>query len=1379
MAADGTIKINTELDSSKAQGALAKFSTTAKIALKGVAVAASAAGAAITAMAGYAVKVGSSFEEGMSKVSAISGAAGGDLEKLTDKAKEMGAKTKFSATEAASAFEYMAMAGWKTEDMLSGIEGIMNLAAASGEDLAATSDIVTDALTAFGMSAADSGRFADVLAAASSNANTNVGMMGETFKYVAPVAGALGFSVEDTAVAIGLMANSGIKASQAGTSLRSIMSRLAKPTSDVQIAMDALGISLTDSNGNMKSLNEVMGDLRNGFAGLGEAEKASMAATLGGQEAMSGLLAIVNASDADFTALQNAINNADGAAEAMAETMQNNLKGSFTILGSALEGFGIQVYERMQEPLKKAVDEGTENVNRLARAFSSGGLKGVVSEAGEIFSRFADKVEDSSKIAGEIVGPLRNIASAGVNLGKTVLPTTTKAFKLLAENLDVAVPLLVSGVAAVKSYTAAKTAASMIKKLSTAYNASAIALDLFITANGTSAVVTAASTGAITLNQIAVGALSTQLPIATAAHAAFNAVVSANPIGLAVTAVAALTAGLVAYTVITKESTDAEREHAQELKNLKAAAEEDFNIAKERSQSYEELVSTQNRQAAADINQLNNLKRLNDELKTLVDENGNVKNGETDRAAFITSQLSNALGIEISMTGEQISNYQELQAEIQNLIQQKRIDAVMSAQQAKYEEAVARQMEVAADTAKNLTAIKKAEANVDKEKLALKTLQEEYTQASIVGNNLQIESLKEKIKKQEENVSAVEDALKKEKDAYKENTELLAQYASDIDMYTSLAEAATSGNAEAIENAIVRITAGIKTAGNATREELQKQVISVAETEDLIRQKVEEGTPGFTESMQSQAQEAVKAALEEFAKAAPQTASELAKVPSEAIGALVAGDMRGLLSAEASGAVEGILDQFDELEAETQDAFAKAIYGALNGLEGFDQVKDPAKEGAEAFLESLKVALDEHSPSKATEEIFHLAMEGAAQGVDVGKESVLSKAGEFVTAFLGKFTETNVGEAMQGIGANIMSFFGIGVSSQQENSRNAGKANADAANLGAGSVDPTGTGTLFGGMLGSGVASTAGHLQQMGVNIANSADAGSGSVNPTGTGNNFGSMLGSGVSSTAGLLYSSGTNIANSADSGAGSVNPTGTGNEFGSQYADGVGSQAVNANKQGISLVENADSGAGSMTGYNSGSNFGAGFITGIGEWLGEAASAAASLAIAAYDALRSALSEHSPSRKAKKSGKNFDLGFKLGIEENAKTAISAAEELSKNTLDAINLDEISEKVRNLDIPKTMARIQMAVEDRNETVAKKVTASVAAYERLKAGGDSSTPVTKEDMCSLLSDISRLTVNEIAETIGGMGVYMEGKPVGKLVASTVNMELGRINRRKT
>ena len=184
----------------------------------------------------------------MSKVAAISGAAGDELETLSDKAKEMGAKTKFSATEAASAFEYMAMAGWKTTDMLGGIEGIMNLAAASGEDLAAVSDIVTDALTAFGLSAQDSGHFADVLAQASSNATTNVGLMGATFKYVAPVAGAMGYSIEDTAVAIGLMANAGIKGEQAGTALRAMFTRLVKPPKDAADALDALGISAANSD---------------------------------------------------------------------------------------------------------------------------------------------------------------------------------------------------------------------------------------------------------------------------------------------------------------------------------------------------------------------------------------------------------------------------------------------------------------------------------------------------------------------------------------------------------------------------------------------------------------------------------------------------------------------------------------------------------------------------------------------------------------------------------------------------------------------------------------------------------------------------------------------------------------------------------------------------------------------------------------------------------------------------------------------------------------------------------------------------------------------------------------------------------------------------
>lgn len=302
-----------------------------------------------------AVKVTSDFESAMSKVSAISGTTGGDLDALNKKAQEMGAKTKFSATESAEAFTYMAMAGWKTEDMLSGIDGIMSLAAADGLDLATTSDIVTDALTAFGLSASDSGYFADVLAKASSNANTNVSMLGESFKYAAPVAGALGYSAEDTAIALGLMANAGIKGSQGGTALRGSLTRLIKPTDEAAVLMEQYGLSMTNADGSMKSLGEVMNMLRDRLGGLTEAEQAQVAAQIFGQEAMSGMLAIINASDSDYAKLTDAIYDADGAAQQMADTMLDNLSGQLTLLKSALEGLAIQFGEILMPYIKQFV----------------------------------------------------------------------------------------------------------------------------------------------------------------------------------------------------------------------------------------------------------------------------------------------------------------------------------------------------------------------------------------------------------------------------------------------------------------------------------------------------------------------------------------------------------------------------------------------------------------------------------------------------------------------------------------------------------------------------------------------------------------------------------------------------------------------------------------------------------------------------------------------------------------------------------------------------------------------------------------------------------------------------------------------------------------
>lgn len=302
------------------------------------------------------VEVGRNFDTAMSQVGAVSGASGEDIEALRDKAKEMGSTTKFTASEAAEAFNYMAMAGWKTEDMLDGINGILNLAAASGSDLGTTSDIVTDALTAMGYSAKDAGRLADVMAAASSNANTNVEMMGQTFQYAAPIVGAMGYSMEDTAEQIGLMANAGIKGQKAGTALRSILSRLAAPPKQAAEAMDALGISLTDSEGNMKSLDEVMADLRGAFDGLSETQQTQYAKQIAGQEAMSGLLAIVNAAPADVDKLSSAIANADGAAEDMANTMLDNLGGDMTLLSSKMEGVQLAIYEKFEPALRAGVE---------------------------------------------------------------------------------------------------------------------------------------------------------------------------------------------------------------------------------------------------------------------------------------------------------------------------------------------------------------------------------------------------------------------------------------------------------------------------------------------------------------------------------------------------------------------------------------------------------------------------------------------------------------------------------------------------------------------------------------------------------------------------------------------------------------------------------------------------------------------------------------------------------------------------------------------------------------------------------------------------------------------------------------------------------------
>ena len=397
---------------SKAGGTLTKYTTSVA-----------------TALGVYSVKKFSDFESAMSTVQATSGATAEGMGKLTEKAKQMGETTKFSATESAEALNYMAMAGWKTEDMLSGIEGIMDLAAASGEDLATTSDIVTDALTGFGLTAKDSARFADVLAAASSNANTNVSMMGESFKYVAPIAGALGYTAEDVAINLGLMANSGIKGGQAGTALRAALSRLVKPTDDVKEMMKKLGISLTDSTGKVKSLRTLNADLRTSFSKLSDAEQAQAATILFGQEAMSGMLAIIRSSEDDYNKLTKAIDGSEGSAKKMSEIKLNNFAGQLTLLKSKAEGVGIQFGQQIIPYLSK-----------------------FVGKIGDILTWFS-KLDDSTKNliikGGALLAALGPILKIFGNITKAA-GGLSKAFSLIASHpIVAATAVIAAGIAAI------------------------------------------------------------------------------------------------------------------------------------------------------------------------------------------------------------------------------------------------------------------------------------------------------------------------------------------------------------------------------------------------------------------------------------------------------------------------------------------------------------------------------------------------------------------------------------------------------------------------------------------------------------------------------------------------------------------------------------------------------------------------------------------------------------------------------------------------------------------------------------------------------------------------------------------------------------------
>lgn len=536
----------------------------------------------------YCYNVGTSFEAGMSGVKAISGATEEEFQKLSDRAKELGASTKFTATEVSQAMNYMAMAGWDAEQMLDGIGGVISLAAASGGDLATTSDIVTDAITAFGLKAEDVAHFSDVLAAASANANTNVSMMGETFQYCAPIAGALGFSIEDVSEAIGLMANSGIKSSMAGTALRTLFSKMSD---DITITGKALGevtIKTSNADGSMRSLKDVLTEMRTAFEQLEPAEKSAQAEAVVGKYAYTGLLALMNAGAGDVDKLRTAIEECDGSAADMAETMQNNTAGAVTIMQSALEGLGLAIYDKFGDQLRDKINEFTDSFTNLTDRIDAG-------EFDDTFERIANAVGGAADQLAE--------------LAKTALPGFVEGIANTISFLVEYRSVILGVISTMVSFKVAMAFSRVVTTLGNSIRAVA---------------------GAAQVAKSAMQAL-------TIAQQASNAAAAVNPYLALASAIAALGAGILSFVISTNSATKSVEDFRAKADELNQTAQQSDQAAQEVHGLVEEYKNI--KEASDDTEEAK--QRLKEIQDTLID----TYDVEADKIDLVNGKYEEQLGI--------------------------------------------------------------------------------------------------------------------------------------------------------------------------------------------------------------------------------------------------------------------------------------------------------------------------------------------------------------------------------------------------------------------------------------------------------------------------------------------------------------------------------------------------------------------------------------------------------------------------------------------------------------------------------------------------------------------------------------------------------------
>lgn len=926
-----------------------------KSAITAVLAAVAAATAALVGLGAKAVSVGSEFEASMSQVAATMGLTVAEIqggsaayETLSEAAKNAGATTKFTATEAAQALNYLALAGYDAATSAEVLPSVLNLAAAGGMDLANASDLATDAMAALGIeaNAQNLTRFGDEMAKASSKANYSVAQLGEAILTVGGTAKNLAGGTVELNTALGVLANRGIKAAEGGTALRNIILALSAPTDKAAKLMDSLGLSVYDAEGNLRPLNETFSDLNAIMKDMSSEERTSIISEIFNARDLKSAEALLAGCGEEFDALATAIKNSGGAMQEMADVQMDNLKGSMTILGSGLEGVGIQVYEKFEKPLKKAARAANDAVGEVARSLRGG------------------KLSQSMDGLAESVGELMESA---VELAQKALPKMIDGLALVVGHAGEIKTVLLGAASAMAAFKTASIVNSAIEGWPKAVEAATKYK------NAITAVVNAENIrkAALAAQQVVVGLLTGKISLLTAAQAAYNAVLALCPIGLLVTGAAALVVVLGTLLSSMEKESEAAREFRKRLDELRGSIDEQAEAKQRMQEASQESINQS-------LSEMDYTEKLIAQLDDLTDANGKVKDGYENRARALAEQINSVIPDAIRLTEKEGQTYVKTAEDLEMLMAKKRVNAILNAKEAEYTAAIESQTK----TIKNLLSLQE-EMAAKKEELT--ALQEAYNASLLNGSLGEQNTDALAVRQAQADLETMEGLFQQQAEMRKENFET-------IDEYNRYLELSYSESAEAIEAGLNDIIYQQGTFNDESRNKMDEHLKLVSDTFALELEQAKQAGYDIGEAELNgllSGKDAFLQAVQEYAAAGREIPAEL----------MVGVNENAELFAEALVAMkDNGLMELDKAKAEMEDLAKHCTEGFANGLlskDAIDKVVNSARSLGEKALSTVKGFFKIASPSKVMrDEVGEMLSEGVAVGIEKGESKVEQAAAE-------------------------------------------------------------------------------------------------------------------------------------------------------------------------------------------------------------------------------------------------------------------------------------------------------------------------------------------------------------------------------------------------